>query len=200
MRIAGLVGMAALAETLVAGNAVAVHGIPVATPDATVYVDNAGGGFYLTKVLASRMLAAAGVEVTWRIGEPKPDPAGGLVVRVRFTDTPSPGDQKRVLAEAHPFGGDAGCITVFHDRILAIAERSGTEEYKVTAHVLVHEIGHVLERIDGHSDAGVMKAHWTLTDFQAMGLKPLAFTEEDIAWIHRTLEHLRKQSRSGANK
>jgi len=191
MRIAGLVGMAALAARLLAGSTVAGPGDPAGAPDLTVYVDNAGGGFYLTKNVASRMFAAAGVRVVWRSGEPKANATGGLAVCVRFTEEPSPEFRRGALAWAYPFSGGTRCITVFRDRILAIAATSGTEEYKLTAHVLAHEIGHVLERIDRHSDTGVMKAHWTLTDYQTMARKPLPFADDDIAWIHRTLEELR---------
>ena len=53
----------------------------------------------------------------------------------------------------------------------------------VLAHVLVHEITHVLQRIDRHSDSGVMKAHWTLRDYAQMEKDPLPFAAEDIQLI-----------------
>jgi hypothetical protein len=56
------------------------------------------------------------------------------------------------------------------------------------AHVLVHEITHLLEGIDRHSESGVMKAHWSSDDTLEMAWKPLAFTEEDKYLIHRGLK------------
>lgn len=200
MRIAGLVGMAALAATLHAGNKAATYDDPCGPPDVAVYAEGVGVLDLRTKDLAGRMLAAVGVQVAWRVGEPKPAAAGGLAVGIRFSDAAPADRQRGVLARAHPFGGGVHSITVFQDRVQAIAAASGVEVFKVTAHVLVHEIAHVLERIDRHSDTGVMKAHWTLADYQAMARKPLPFDEEDIAWIHRALEDLREQCGITAEK
>ena len=52
------------------------------------------------------------------------------------------------------------------------------------AHVLVHEIAHILQGTNGHSDTGVMKAHWTEGDYSQMRFKPLAFTSADIRLLH----------------
>ena len=56
------------------------------------------------------------------------------------------------------------------------------------AHVLAHEITHVLEGIDRHSESGVMRAHWSSDEMWDMASKPLAFTEEDKYLIHRGLK------------
>jgi hypothetical protein len=62
------------------------------------------------------------------------------------------------------------------------------------AHVLAHEITHVLERTDRHSADGVMKAHWNLLDFTKMVWRPLPFAVEDVELIHRGIAS-RMQSR-----
>jgi hypothetical protein len=49
--------------------------------------------------------------------------------------------------------------------------------------VLVHEITHILEGIDRHSETGVMKAHWTEAEIAQMPLKPLCFTAYDVSLI-----------------
>ena len=49
----------------------------------------------------------------------------------------------------------------------------------ILAHVLVHEITHILQGIDRHSESGVMKASWTNQDYKAMAWKPLPFTPQD---------------------
>jgi len=53
----------------------------------------------------------------------------------------------------------------------------------VMAHVLVHEVTHILEGVTRHSDSGVMKAEWTLRDYGQMYTAPLPFTAADIALI-----------------
>jgi hypothetical protein len=54
--------------------------------------------------------------------------------------------------------------------------------------VLAHEIGHVLQGIERHSETGVMMAKWTSEDYKQMVVKPLAFTEEDVILIHNGME------------
>lgn len=54
----------------------------------------------------------------------------------------------------------------------------------VLAHVLAHEITHVLEVTDRHSKEGVMKAHWTGRDFRNMAWRGLPFAAEDVELIH----------------
>ena len=51
------------------------------------------------------------------------------------------------------------------------------------AHVMTHEITHLLEGISRHSVTGVMKAHWDARDFADMVRAPLPFAPEDIDLI-----------------
>ena len=54
----------------------------------------------------------------------------------------------------------------------------------VLAHVMVHEITHLLQGIGRHSATGVMKEVWTAGDFGGMRLRPLPFTPLDIDLIY----------------
>ena len=54
-------------------------------------------------------------------------------------------------------------------------------------HVLAHEITHVLQGINRHSDGGVMKAEWDAADFEQMRSRTLPFTETDVILIERGL-------------
>jgi hypothetical protein len=56
------------------------------------------------------------------------------------------------------------------------------------AHVLVHEITHLIQGINRHSDRGVMKARWDEDDYEQMRSRRLAFTEYDIRLIRLGLE------------
>jgi hypothetical protein len=134
------------------------------------------------------MLAAAGIRVEWIAGSPKPDAPGRLVIGVRLTGAAFPDNRPGVLARTYPFGVGVRGITVFEDRVRAVAEVSVVEEYRLLAHVLVHEIGHLLERQHRHSDMGVMKARWSLKDLRDMNQKLLPFAEEDILLMHQGLE------------
>jgi hypothetical protein len=52
------------------------------------------------------------------------------------------------------------------------------------AHVMVHEIAHILQGTDQHSTRGVMKAHWNSYDYVLMKTGRLTFTEPDVEMIH----------------
>ena len=53
---------------------------------------------------------------------------------------------------------------------------------------MVHEITHLLQGIDHHSENGVMKARWNAGDFAEMWYTPLTFTAVDVALIHSGLQ------------
>jgi hypothetical protein len=56
------------------------------------------------------------------------------------------------------------------------------------AHVLVHEITHVLEGISRHSATGIMKDRWDDNDYSEMRRKPLRFAQEDVNLIYDGLK------------
>ena len=77
-------------------------------------------------------------------------------------------------------------ITVFWNRI----ERQPrfAPPVVVLAHVLVHEITHILQGVNRHSESGVMKSRWTAEDHRAMASKPLPFTPLDVELIQHGLD------------
>jgi hypothetical protein len=64
------------------------------------------------------------------------------------------------------------------------------------AHVMVHEIGHVLEQMQRHSENGVMKARWSAADIKRMERDPLPFAPEDVESIREGL--LRRATHAAA--
>lgn len=136
------------------------------------------------RALANEMFASVDVKINWRGGQPSRSqlhPERTIVVEI-VTDTPrelKPG----ALAFARPYEGVH--ITVFYDRVQAATEPELTPN--VLAHVLVHEITHILQGTCRHSDTGVMKARWNHEDYMEMRLKPLSFAEEDVQLIRAGL-------------
>jgi len=51
--------------------------------------------------------------------------------------------------------------TVVHDRVQAVARRTGVESSELLGRALAHEIGHLLLKATGHSRTGLMRAVWT---------------------------------------
>jgi hypothetical protein len=57
----------------------------------------------------------------------------------------------------------------------------------LTADVIAHEIGHILEGVIRHSASGVMKADWDEDDLSQIAWKPLPFAPIDVFLIHQGL-------------
>jgi hypothetical protein len=151
----------------------------------TVCVENTVGFSVLplAEQLASQMFSAAGVAINWHQGL-----AGCSVEGIRVTLSPlsdhAPADlPPSAMAYALPYDGNH--IVIFYDRLQRKVK--GTQTSSLLAHVLAHEVTHILQAIHRHSDRGLMKATWAGSDYQAMMWKPLQFTPEDIELIHRGL-------------
>jgi len=126
--------------------------------------------------LANKMFATIGIRLDWRSGEPPRTSSTRPIAIELATDTPAnllPG----ALGSAMPYEGVH--IRVFYDRLQSdVAPRS-----VLLAHVLVHEIAHILQGTDQHSNSGVMKAVWTHQDHLQMRTGALPFTPGDVELI-----------------
>jgi hypothetical protein len=179
-KIYGVMIAALLAAPIVRANQPAVRAEPVIV----ICLDRATDPWVIwrAQVTASRMFAGIGVFLEWRsthnCGE---DPNIVIELRSHTRQDFQPG----VLAEAFPY--EKTHIRVFYDRVESSAGPRMLPQ--LLAHVLVHEITHMLEGVSRHSDTGVMKAHWDGKDYIAMGSKPLPFAAEDIRLIHYGIMH-----------
>jgi hypothetical protein len=130
--------------------------------------------------IASDMFAAIGVKLDWRFC-PKSGGQGTIVISLNM-DTPAnrkPGE----LAHTSPYEGTH--IVIFYDCVRKIRPKKFSV---VLAHVMVHEVTHILQGICRHSASGVMKARWEDYDFLQMACKPLPFTDADIDLIRLGLD------------
>ncbi|HEY3836475.1 MAG TPA: hypothetical protein VGL72_07885 [Bryobacteraceae bacterium] len=158
---------------------VRLHNAIVATP----------GTVERAKLVAKTIFAPVGVNVQWRNNAS--ESAKSLLIDMLLTAGDPADDESGPLAEAFPFAGATGHIVVRYDRVRMAAGISRDLEPVLLGHVMVHEMTHVLQCLDRHSDSGVMKAHWTADDYCDMRWKTLSFTEEDVALLHlgiRTLQ------------
>lgn len=128
------------------------------------------------KMLTSRVFSQIGVPIVWHSMSRK---CMADAIHVRLTEATPPSLKPGAFAYALPYEGVH--IRVFCDRIHAIA---GPLEGIVLAHVLAHEITHILQGIKRHSAEGLMKATWDSTDYFHMKEKALEFTPEDIRLIY----------------
>jgi hypothetical protein len=127
---------------------------------------------------ASNIFLPAGVQLEWHAeGKFCQGNLDAMVVSF-MTSTPKafhPG----ALAYAMPYEGVH--IEVFYYRI---AQSDPDLVPSLMAHVMVHEITHILQGIDRHSTSGIMKALWTSSDYTQMKRGQLWFTAGDIQLIH----------------
>lgn len=146
------------------------------------------------KAAVTSMYARIGVHLAWsNSAQARGRVSGGpLSIEIRFVSENSKIEHPDALAFALPFAGGANTITVMYRRIQTASGGAG-RGHQILAHVLAHEIGHVLQGIDWHSQTGLMKARWDGLDFDAMQKKPLEFTPDDVDLIVRGLAGRKSQ-------
>ncbi|MGD0579419.1 MAG: hypothetical protein ABSC08_10875 [Bryobacteraceae bacterium] len=136
------------------------------------------------RMIASALFQTAGVKLEWHTGLRFCEAQRDQVILVSLSmNTPKdllPG----ALAYARPFEGVH--IKVLYDRIATGAHSPQLRPY-LLAYVIVHEITHILEGIDRHSDSGIMKAQWGEHERDLIMRTRLRFTEQDIEMIHQGL-------------
>lgn len=122
------------------------------------------------QALTTWMFDQIGVALVWRTLKHCPEETRPVVILLSL--------------DTRPFEGVH--IRVFYDRVRTV---TGICPLPVLlAHVLAHEIGHILQGTDGHSASGVMKSHWDWSDYSRMAREPLPFTDLDIGLIHDGLD------------
>src|SRR5882724_7286111 len=102
-----------------------------------------------SRILASQMFDTIDVQIHWVKYQRCPPEAIRVTIQMYSDEITRPG----ALAYAFPF--ERTNLVVFHDRILRFDPDLQTT---LLAHVLVHEITHMLQGTGHHSEAGVMKA------------------------------------------
>jgi hypothetical protein len=144
---------------------------------------------YAAKLKATAMFREIGVNVRMRDGSPPREAIGAcgvpIVVQIEDADRhPVPQD---ALAYALPYNTSGTRIYVFLDRVARRGNNQPGFMIALLAHVMVHEIGHVLQQIVRHSEDGLMKANWSNQDYQRMERAPLPFAPEDVEFIREGL-------------
>lgn len=129
---------------------------------------------------ASRIFESVGVRLEWHEGGRFcKAPAADILQIFLTTGTPL-----TVFPDALAWtrvGDGSRNIEVFFNRVAAMVEPRLVPT--LLAHVLAHEITHLLEGVNRHSSQGVMKPHWDADDYAEMSVKPLPFAPEDAALI-----------------
>jgi hypothetical protein len=139
------------------------------------------------RIFTSKIFGEIGVSIHWQSGG-RSCPVEAIVVKISANASAAlkPG----ALAYALPYEGRH--IQVFYNRIESLC--NGAMMDVLLAHVLAHEITHILEGIAQHSQQGLMKAKWDNKDYVRMRERSLKFTPEDVNLIYEGL--LARQERA----
>lgn len=157
--------------------------------DVTAYVVSDGpAASWCAQRLASSILHKAGVTLEWR-RQPPAD------LRIELAAQTPEHAHPGALAVSYPYAGRSKSVTVFLDRIRALTHGADRES-ALLAYVFAHEIVHIIQGVDRHSETGVMKVRWTAEDRAAIFTLRLAFAEEDLAILQRGLTAWRRDSAS----
>jgi hypothetical protein len=177
---------------VLAAAAAAGNGAEKSDPDLIVIVHAANlapQSIPLAEGQAKRMLASVGIAAEFHVGKPNYQGRAEVIEAV-FTTQRDESFKPGVLAFAI-LGQESGPrIEILYDRIVGCHRDSWA--VPALAHVLVHEITHILEGVNRHSESGVMKAHWDPGDWNRMSSASFPFADEDIRLIHGWVEHHRQ--------
>jgi hypothetical protein len=144
------------------------------------------------EALAGKMFQRIEIDINWRSGTGRSKPVahscGAPIVLSIDANAGRVPVSKEAFAYALPFETSGTLIHVFMDRITGSNGQAFTTI--LLAHVMVHEITHVLEKTGEHSTEGVMKAHWEHADLEQMKCHPLPFAQKDVELLHLGLARL----------
>ena len=132
------------------------------------------------ELMASLMFHRIGVKVQWHRGLGSCPYSPNPPMYVKY-DVNEPKDfDAGTLGWAMPFEGMH--VNIYYNRI------ANAGKVEILAHLLVHELSHLMQGLATHADAGIMKAVWDHYDLHQMQLLPLQFTNTDVQMIHKGLE------------
>jgi len=131
--------------------------------------------------IASKMFAEIGIQLNGHSGQQYCKNTAERTIVVNLSSQTPPTRNPGALAYALPFEGQH--IEIFYDRIVRLG-LSPSLTARLLAYVLVHEITHLLQRLDHHSSDGIMKPRWKTEEYLDKR-SHVTFTEDDVDLIYR---------------
>jgi hypothetical protein len=160
--------------------------------------------------LATRIFALAGVDAQWNAGslsdaknimlDFSPTGPGGCtaplpaILRVQVLSRAPNGLPPQALGFSLPCAERGMHVTVFEDRLETVSLSSRVSFYRVLAHALAHELGHVLLRSELHEKSGLMKAIWTASDWQRAAVAIVPFSPDDTRFLEGQLDAVKSHA------
>jgi hypothetical protein len=153
-----------------------------------------------------RILRVAGISLEWIAGDPKTPEASVMIyqssrrgreledacgarrdIALDVLPVAPPALRSTVLGMAQPLARTGLNVRVFDDHVREASEREHRAPAIVLAHVIAHEIGHVLLRSNVHNRRGLMSEVWTKHEYEWMEKGILLFTADESRKMGMTL-------------
>ncbi len=138
--------------------------------------------FSQAKPVVENLYAEIGIRIVWRPTNSLPPGCTSGRIVMDFQSRVE-GRGPRALAVAYPYAKEGPCVRLLIDRLRESLDRNPDSTSILLGHVLAHELGHALQRIDRHSEFGLMKAVWSAEDITAMREGKLRFMPIDADLI-----------------
>jgi hypothetical protein len=144
--------------------------------------------------IASGIFRRAGVEVQWiGAGDCSLLPHATHIAVVILSNAPLGWSSRDAMGLAPSRTGDYRRAYVFYDRVQEFAESKADRRfhfagpYIVLAHVIAHEIGHLLIPGEAHTANGIMRARWKYSDWVRASHGSLLFPPDQVRIIRNGL-------------
>jgi hypothetical protein len=152
------------------------------------------------EVQADRIMRKAGVTAEWvdcaearsdrsndGVCQEKPDPKL-FVIGIRGDNAPG-SSSGSALGFAMSRSRSSKHAVVLYPRIIQVVHANADllDEGTLLAHVIAHELAHLLFASTAHGE-GIMRANWSRLEFEMMSEQTLLFTSRQVHLLQRTLQ------------
>jgi hypothetical protein len=176
----------------------AAHATQTGSPEVEVFLPPVFGvemvqAFHDARGVVNEIYSEIGVRVVWRSTRPASADCAKqplhMQIVVALQSSASAVPSEAAMAFSNPYSTKGPCVTLLMDRFKPAIKRNPLSTGFLLGHVLAHEMGHVLQGVARHSEAGVMKAYWSLQDTDKMtrSQERLRFTAYDAELILHAL-------------
>jgi hypothetical protein len=108
-------------------------------------------------------------------------------ITMEIRDSAAPGTPPAILGVSQPLATRGLNVMIFNDRVKRIALQANRPYPAVLAHVIAHEIGHVLLRTHSHAKSGLMSSQWNDQEYNRLANGVLLFSHAESKQLLRTL-------------
>jgi hypothetical protein len=161
------------------------------TSEVTLFLENShvmpAAMLALAQGAATRIFAGAGVRLRWRSGNPTRR-QDAIEIGVNFISGVPDDVSPWAFARSFPLETKRLRIDVLVDRFQPMLRTRPLIAGPLLGHTLAHEIAHVMQGVNRHSENGILRARWDERDYQQMRAALLEFNPVEVRLIQSGME------------